>query len=448
MKKKRIYSAVDVEKFDVMPVIALLTVGCIVAIDVAKVKFVAAIATAAGEVLRLFRFEHPRQTAAFLRILVALRDAKLEPRVVMEPTGTYGDAIRYQCHRLEVPVHMMSPKHTHDFAEVLDGVPSMHDPKAAVALARLQAVRPAPQWQPASEARRDIRALLDERSPVSRMQEIYFGQLEAILARHWPELGTWVDVRQQRSWMVLLKEFTGPQAVTDSAQQAIETLGKASRGRFGAERCRAIVESARTTMGVPMTKGETALLRAVVESIAQTTQQLDAMDERLAGLAKGNAEFTKIAAVVGPACAAAILGHVGSPSAFSNAAALEKAMGLNLKERSSGEKKGRLSITKRGPAQVRQLLYLAAWRLIDHDKIAAAWYRGRKAYAREAKTAAVVALMRKLARALFHVARGQDFDARKLFDARRLGFAAKPPPASANASSPRLDAGGEATATA
>jgi len=49
----------------------------------------------------------------------------------MEPTGTYGDALRHQCHALGLPVHMMPPKHSHDFAEVLDGVPSMHDPKAA-----------------------------------------------------------------------------------------------------------------------------------------------------------------------------------------------------------------------------------------------------------------------------------------------------------------------------
>jgi transposase len=445
MKTKRTYNAIDVEKLELEALVGLLTIGCIVAIDVAKTKFVAAIATAAGEVLRLFRFEHPRQTGAFLRVLTALRDAKLEPRVVMEPTGTYGDAVRYQCHALEIPVHMMSPKHTHDFAEVLDGVPSMHDPKAAVALARLHAVRPAPRWEPASESRRDVRALLNERVPVARMHEIYFGHLEAHLARHWPELGTWVDVRAQRSWMALLKELTGPQAVATAPAQAIETLRRASRGQFAPERSRAIVESARATTGVPMTTGETTMLRSVVTSIEQTTRQLDAIDARLADLTKGNAELTNMAAVVGPACAAAIIGHVGSPLAFASPRALEKAMGLNLKERSSGEKKGRLSITKRGPAQVRQFLYLAAIRMIDQDEILTAWYRARKAYARDAKMAAVVALMRKLARALWHVARGKAFDARKLFDARRLGFAAA---ADGNDSSAQLNAGGEAPAIA
>jgi hypothetical protein len=41
MKTKRSYSAVDVEKFDAKVLLPLLTTGSIVAIDVAKTKFVA-----------------------------------------------------------------------------------------------------------------------------------------------------------------------------------------------------------------------------------------------------------------------------------------------------------------------------------------------------------------------------------------------------------------------
>ena len=48
MKHKSTYQAVDVEKINFAAIVQLLTVGCIVAIDVAKTKFVAAI-TAAGE---------------------------------------------------------------------------------------------------------------------------------------------------------------------------------------------------------------------------------------------------------------------------------------------------------------------------------------------------------------------------------------------------------------
>jgi transposase len=424
MKRKRTYSSVDVEKFEVSTVVSLLAVGCIVAVDVAKSKFVAAIATAVGEAVRLVRFEHPRQTRLFLRLLVALREAKLEPRVVMEPTGTYGDAVRYQCHQLQIPVHMMSPKHTHDFAEVLDGVPSMHDPKAAVTLARLQAIRPAEPWEPETEAKRDLRALLDRRAPVSRTQTLYFGPLEGMLARHWPELDALIDVHSQRSWMTLLQRMPTPQAVAAAGEEAAQVLRKASHGALPQDSIAAIVEAARTTLGVPMTHQEQVTLRAVVESIERETRHLDALDLQLADLCRNDPEMARMATVVGPACSAAIVGYIGLPSSYSNARALEKAMGLNLRERSSGEKKGRLTITKRGPGQVRKLLYLAALRMLKADPIVTTWYHGRGAYRREVKRAAVVAVMRKLARALWHIARGAVFDAQKLFDVRRLDLSA------------------------
>ncbi len=45
MKRKHNYTSVDVEQFDLSAVLPLATVKCIVSIDVAKTKFVAAIAT-------------------------------------------------------------------------------------------------------------------------------------------------------------------------------------------------------------------------------------------------------------------------------------------------------------------------------------------------------------------------------------------------------------------
>jgi hypothetical protein len=129
--------------------------------------------------------------------------------------------------------------------------------------------------------------------------------------------------------------------------------------------------------------------------------------------------------VVGPACAAALGSHLGSLHTYPSASAVEKAVGLNLKERTSGERTTRntaLHITKRGPGQVRQLLYLATLRLIAKDPIVAAWYRARGAHKANEKRKAVVAVMRKLVRALFHVARGATFDATRLFDTRRLNL--------------------------
>lgn len=278
MKRKRTYATVDVENFDVALVMPLLTMSRIIAIDVAKTKFVAAVATAAGEVLKLIRFEHPRQTAVFLRILSSLSEAQRKPQVVMEPTGTYGDALRHQVHRLGVPVHMMPPKHTHDFAEVMDGVPSMHDGKAAVVLATLQAIKPAGVWVPESDARRNLRAWVDQRAPIGRILALYHGHLEATLARHWPEVQSLIDVSAQRSWIPLMKEFPGPQAIAEQPDRAAQTLRKASRQQLSADRVEAIVNSAKVTMGLPMLPGEQEKLRAIVEQIDTQSARLAEID--------------------------------------------------------------------------------------------------------------------------------------------------------------------------
>jgi transposase len=50
-----------------------------------------------------------------------------------------------------------------------------------------------------------------------------------------------------------------------------------------------------------------------------------------------------------------------------------KAMGLNLKERSSGESQSRAHITKRGNPRLRQWVYLAAIRWVQYHPVKA-WY--------------------------------------------------------------------------
>jgi transposase len=98
-------------------------------------------------------------------------------------------------------------------------------------------------------------------------------------------------------------------------------------------------------------------------------------------------------------------------------------MGLNLKEHSSGKHKGKLKITKRRPGRVRMYLFLAALRLIRNNSIVHTWYRRKVERDGGVKMKAVVAVMRKLSKALWHVGQGEFFDAAKLFDVSRLGIA-------------------------
>jgi len=97
----------------------------------------------------------------------------------------------------------------------------------------------------------------------------------------------------------------------------------------------------------------------------------------------------------------------------------------NLVESSSGTNphaadRASRRISKRGPGIVRKYLFLAAMRLVQTDPVAKAWYQQRRAFQGGHKIKALIAIERKLCRALFHVAKGQPFDVNRLFDTRRL----------------------------
>jgi transposase len=99
---------------------------------------------------------------------------------------------------------------------------------------------------------------------------------------------------------------------------------------------------------------------------------------------------------------------------FHCGAAYRKAMGLNLAERSSGKYKGQLKISKRGSAVVRRWLYLAALRHVRREPTKT-WYARQKKDRRGEGKPAVIALMRKLALALYHVGHGQKYRQQHLY---------------------------------
>jgi transposase len=131
---------------------------------------------------------------------------------------------------------------------------------------------------------------------------------------------------------------------------------------------------------------------------------------------------------IGAATLAAMWVHAGDPRDYTSGGALLKALGLNLKERSSGNRKGEMAITKRGPSEARRWLYYWALRTVQREEVKG-WYDefirvGRKSSddgkQEHRKMKGVVAVMRKLPRGLRHaMIHGEAFDYGKLFEEPR-----------------------------
>jgi transposase len=144
-------------------------------------------------------------------------------------------------------------------------------------------------------------------------------------------------------------------------------------------------------------------------------------------LAAKNPVITAMATVVGVVTACVLWVHLGDPRDYVCGRAYRKAMGLNLKERSSGQWKGRLKISKRGHSAVRRWLYFTGLRLVQERSVRV-WYQAKKAKSGGKGRLAVIGVMRKLALAIFHVARGATFEPSRLFPGRRAPVASRKGP--------------------
>lgn len=423
MIKKRTYRAVEVESFEVGALLGSLSVGTevVVGLDVAKRKFVAVLASGAGEPFEIIRFEHPVNTFRFLDVLTRIRDAGLRVVVVMEPTGTYGDSIRHQLALRSIPVRRVSTKHVSDCAELYDRVPSKHDAKDACVIAWLHSTGRSTAWEPTSSLQRTLRALVSQRdlydTPLRRLR----AQLEPLLARHFPEFESFFELSLSCTPLALLEAFQSPAKVASAGAVEIGAfIRRVSRHAKDDDEVMRFVEAASRSLGVPMVEEENRLIQRLAAEMLRLVKLIREIDARIAKAGAEDAVITAMRPVVGPTTAAVIVAHMGSPASYGSAAAFEKAAGLNLREHSSGTQQGRLRISKRGPGRVRKYLFLAALRLIQTNATVRAWYQHRRAFTEDARLKAAIALTRKLARALVHIARGAPFDAAKLFDTRRL----------------------------
>lgn len=420
--KKRIYRAVDVKALNLDELRKVVKNQKIVlGVDVAKEDFFAALMNEKREVLSTIKWKHPMETGMLLDVMLhKLPWSSLD--VAMEPSGTYGDALRALFLGNGIKVYRVSPKRCHDAAEVYDGVPSLHDPKAAAIIGRLHLDGASEEWPLPEKAQRELRAAIKTMELYDDAYYRNINRLESLLARHWPEVTRHLKLTSV-TLLELIIAFGCPDRVAAEPEKSAELMRRVGRSNLLVEKIDKVVESAQQSMGVPCIEEERRLLVELCSEVRRLQQKARTAQDRVERLTQDTESVDAMVGIIGKKTAAVLHSELGDVSRYDNAGSYVKSMGLNLKEHSSGKHKGKLKITKRGSGTVRMYLYLAVLRLIQNNFIVQAWYQCKIERDGGIKMKAVVAVMRKLARALWHVGQGKRFDAAKLFDVSRLGLA-------------------------
>ncbi len=420
--KKRRYRTTNVKHVNWSQIAAQAAEQPVVfAVDVAKEKFVGALMKPDCTVLKTIQWQHPEQTSKLIHDLLShLGRQYLE--VAMEPSGTYGDALRWLFVSHAVAVYHLSPKRVHDSAEVFDGVPSLHDAKAAYQIGRLHLHGMSRRWEQRSGQRRELAAQITLLKLYQERLQSSHNRLEAQLSRHWPELAKVLDLSSVTS-MTLVATYGSPAQVTTHAEEARQVMRRSGGGGLRGEKIEGVLEAARQTLGMPCLEAERVLLQTLAQDMLDNHRAGQRAEQALAAQVEADATLSQLVPVVGKTSTAVLVSTQGSPLDYPDAGSYLKSLGLNLKERSSGKFQGQHKITKRGPGIARMYLYFAALRLIRRDPVVQAWYQRKVVRDGGHKGKAIVAIMRKLVKALWYVAQGTAFDSRKLFNIKALAMA-------------------------
>jgi transposase len=331
--------------------------------------------------------------------------------IALEPTGTYCDPVRQALTEAGLQVYRVSTVASHNYAETFDGVPSQHDGKDAACVAELSSQGNSKAWP----WQADEMAIRFEVEWVDAQQQTlskWLGRIESLLGRHWPEITSTLSL-SSLTLLKMLQEYGGPQNMSADAQAAAQ-LRRWSRGKLAAKTIEAVVQSAASTVGVRQLSADIQQLRRFAAEALDVKRKIGLSERQLKKLTQEIAAIQRQAPVLGLATSAVLWAYLRDPANYHCAAAYRKAMGLNLKERSSGKYKGQLGITKRGPNRVRRWLYFAALRYC-RDPWIQPWFQAQKLRGEGHSQRALVTLMRKLALAAYYVgAKGETFDVRKL----------------------------------
>jgi len=329
--KSKAYRAVDVNRIELANVLEGRDETVVHAgLDIGKETILATLRWSADDFERPWRVRNPFDVARLAELLKEVgRGRRLI--VALEPTGTYGDALRQALERAGLAVHRVSPKSASDYAEVFDGgVPSQHDGKDAAVVADLSAQGRSWPWpmKTPSEAEQELAYQVEWLDGQRRQMMLWCGRVEALLSRHWPE-ATRILRLGSGTMLRCLAKYGGPRGVAASGVEEIQRWG----GHYlKEEKAQALVASARE---IPKCKGEMRMARKSLDELTSDH-----------GANRGMGE------AVGVATACVLWVELGDPSAYHCGSAYRKAMGLNLAERSSGQWQGKLKISKRGAAVV------------------------------------------------------------------------------------------------
>ena len=357
----------------------------------------------------LSQFKLPNRRGAFMSLCQSLADLQEQHQskdalIGMEPTGHYWLPLAYFLQAHKQPFVLIQPSHVRWSKEMGDNSPLKTDEKDAGLIAdmiRQGKYHTAYLPEGVYAHLRQLTAMrYHKKDQITAAKNV----LTRILDVLFPEFMTlFSDITGKTAQQILSVAPTPLQIQALGMKKLTTLIRKASNHRLGQAKALAILEATKTSIGV------TQAIESACLELKQTLDLLDFLKNQLQEIETQLIEHLQTIPQAGYMCSipglgpisvASILGETGPINAYDAPEQLIKLAGLNLFEISSGYKKGRRRIAKRGRARLRRILYTAIFPLISHNPIFKDAYHRYKTRGKPTQKA-IIALCSKLLRILF-----------------------------------------------
>lgn len=292
--------------------------------------------------------------------------------VGMEPTGHYWKNIAYYLKNRGISLCLVNPYHVNKTKELEDNSPTKNDKKDAKIIAKLIYQGQYLTCMFEEELYVNLRISSNNRQDLKKQLIKEKVRLIALLDEYFPELRNLFSDILGKASLAMLKNCPFPKDILNIGnEKLIEILKNATKNRVGIKKASLIYEAAENSIGVPVgLDGARYRVNLIIRNLEKIQEEIDAVEILMNKylLETGYSEFLLSIQGVGIVTAASFLAEIGDISKYDDYKQIQKIAGLNLKETSSGMKKGKTKISKRGRPNLRNILYQAAMVMVAKNQ--------------------------------------------------------------------------------
>lgn len=329
--------------------------------------------------------------------------------VAAEPTGHYWFGLADYLKGEGIKLVLVNPFHVSRAKELVDNHPSKTDAKDPKTIAKLTIEGRYMEPYIPEGIYADIRILYNCRQKVVKAMVSLDNQIQRWFKIYFPEyLEVFGNISGQGS-MVVLEKAVLPEDIISLGVDGINKLWREKKLRaVGLKRAKSLYEAAVASIGRKEgAVGARAEFRMLWEDYTHKLEQMEKLNKELVELLNKVPQAEELLKIkgIGVVSVAGFFAEVGDLRRFESPKQIQKLAGLAIRENSSGKHKGQTSISKRGRARLRSVLFGAAMALVSKNSAFRdihQYYIGRKENPLKKKQS-IVALCCKLIRVIYAI---------------------------------------------